>query len=273
MDQWCKCCSSLSKSHLIDDTHLIDFGYSRIECNTCGTTYWSCSKCDKVYKACNFDYILTRQHMDQHNDVPELTARDNASNDDDSSDDEEEELEDDDDDDCQEQEDEHPNKIEQVFEVDSNIYQDQLEDSFDPIQLDLHGFDFQSFGNAISNTYFKQDYHMYHDHIELFGGIRGVYWRSRYRLYLHDLTHTVDMDDTVFMFNITNLLQSNTHSKNELLFEVLNDVLDRSNSDFNNDNPNVRIPLNETDASRICLEGKYGIFNNILVNEDKSLFQ
>ena len=74
---------------MIDDTHLIDFGYSRIECNTCETTYWSCSKCDKVYKAGNFDHRLIRQHMDQHNDVPELTVRDNANDDDDSSDDEE----------------------------------------------------------------------------------------------------------------------------------------------------------------------------------------
>jgi len=94
---------------------------------------------------------------------------------------------------------------------------------------------------------------MYHDHNELFGDIRGVCWRSQYRLDLHDLTHTVDMDDTLFMFNITNLLQSNTNSKNELLLEVLKDVLNHSNVDFHNDNPNVRIPLNETDASRVRL--------------------
>jgi len=89
--------------------------------------------------------------MDRDHNPPELTVRDNNCDDDDSSDDEEEELEDDDDE-CQEQEDDDSNEIEQVSEVDSYNYQDQLEDSFDPIQLDLHEFDFQSFGNDISNT-------------------------------------------------------------------------------------------------------------------------
>jgi len=106
--------------------------------------------------------------MDRNHDVPELTVRDNSCNDDDSSNDEEQE---DNDDECQEIEDEVHNETEQVLDVDSNNYHDHLEDSFDPIQLDLHGYDFQSFGNDISNTYFKQDYHMYHDHNELFGGI------------------------------------------------------------------------------------------------------
>ena len=168
---------SLSKFHLIDDAHLQEFGYSTIACNKCGTTYTSCSKCDKVYKAGNSDDRLIRKHMDQHNDVPELTVRDNDNDEDDSSDDEEEDLEDGNDERL-EQDDDDFNDIEQLFEVDSNYYQDQLEDSFDPILLEIHGFDFQSFGNDMSNTYFKQDYDMYHDHNELFGGIRGVCWRS-----------------------------------------------------------------------------------------------
>ena len=66
----------------------------------------SCSKCDKVYKAGNSDDRYIRQHMDQHNDVPELT---------DSSDDEEEDLEDGNDE-CLEQDDDDFNDIEQLFE-------------------------------------------------------------------------------------------------------------------------------------------------------------
>ena len=129
MAQWCKSCSSSSELHLIDDTHVLGFGYSRIECNTCATNYWSCTKCGKGYKVSTNDHRLIRQHMDQNHDVPELTVRDNASDDDGSSndDDEEEELEDDDDE-CQKKEDKVPNESEQVLEVDSNNYHDHLED-------------------------------------------------------------------------------------------------------------------------------------------------
>jgi len=168
MAQWCKNCSSSSEFHLIDDTHVGGFGYSRIECNSCGTNYWSCTKCGKGYKGSNNDHRLISQHMNQNHDVPELTVIDNASDDDD------EEY----DDECKEKEDKVNNKIMQVFEVDSNNYHDNFEDSFDQVQLNIHGYDIQSFGNDISNTYFKQDFHMYHDHAELFGGIKGICWRS-----------------------------------------------------------------------------------------------
>jgi len=61
--------------------------------------------------------------MDQHNGVPELTVRENDNDEDDSSDDEEEDLEDGNDDRL-EQDDDDFNDIEQLFEVDSNHYQD-----------------------------------------------------------------------------------------------------------------------------------------------------
>ena len=65
------------------------------------------------------------------------------------------------------------------------------------------------------------------------------------------------------MFNITNLLNQNTASSNELLFRILSDITNRMDGDFNSKNPGVRIPRNAKDAQRTCLNGKFGIFNNL----------
>ena len=150
-----------------------------------------------------------------------------------------------------------------TFEVDCNNYNINVSESFDPIQLRTHGYQLPNFGNETSNTYFKQEYHMYHEHNELFGGIRGVCWRSRYQLNLHQYCHTSRIDDTFFMFKITSLLQKKIASNNNLLFDVLNEVLSRMESDFNTDNPGVRIPCNRNDAVKTCLDGLYGMFNNL----------
>ena len=70
---------------------------------------------------------------------------------------------------------EHGNKIQNnnendagdivpTFEVDCNNYNINVSESFDPIQLRTHGYQLPNFGNETSNTYFKQEYHMYHKH-------------------------------------------------------------------------------------------------------------
>ena len=52
-------------------------------------------------------------------------------------------------------------------------------------------------------------------------------------------------------------------SSNKLLYEILTEVTNRMKEDFDSENPHVRIPRNQNDAVGTCLEGKYGIFNNL----------
>ena len=133
-----------------------------------------------------------------------------------------------------------------------------------PILLDLvHWGELPSFGNEISNTYFEQDFKMFHEHGELNGGLQGACWRSRYRLNLYSPTHLASMGDTMLMFNITNLLSKNPASSNNLLYEIIDDLLGRMLGDFDSNNPQIRILRNHNDAVRSCLEGTYGIFNNL----------
>ena len=101
---------------------------------------------------------------------------------------------------------------------------------------------YPAFGNDISNKYFEQEYKMFHNDGELFGGIRGVCWRSRNRLELYDVEHINGLDDTQFMFNITNLVRKNPASTNKLLYKVLSDVTDRMTEDFESANRNVKLP-------------------------------
>ncbi len=71
------------------------------------------------------------------------------------------------------------------------------------------------------------------------------------------------MEDTKLMFIITSLLIQNTEYSNELLYKVLKDITNRLDGDFDSANPHIRIPRNRTEARKTCLEGKFGIFNNL----------
>ena len=80
---------------------------------------------------------------------------------------------------------------------------------------------------------------------------------------LHDIENIANHDETKFMFNIIQLLMQSPASSNKLLYEILTEVTNRMKEDFDSENPHVRIPRNQNDAVGTCLEGKYGIFNNL----------
>ena len=66
-----------------------------------------------------------------------------------------------------------------LLEVDYNESETILSRSFAPENIELDSHRVPEFGNVISNTYFDQDVNMYSgDEGTLFGGIRGVCWRS-----------------------------------------------------------------------------------------------
>ena len=51
------------------------------------------------------------------------------------------------------------------------------------------------YGNSVSDAYFSQDYDMYHNNNELFGGFRGLCWRARHGLDLHGVDNVATSSD------------------------------------------------------------------------------
>ena len=64
------------------------------------------------------------------------------------------------------------------LDIDSEESNEILHDSFSPRNLTVSDHNYPAFGNDASNTYFEQDFKMYHEEGELNGGIRGVYWQA-----------------------------------------------------------------------------------------------
>ena len=51
-----------------------------------------------------------------------------------------------------------------------------------------------------------------------------------------------NLEDTKFMFHVTDLLNRKTGSRNKLVFKVLNDVLERIPANFGSNNCDVCLP-------------------------------
>ena len=105
-----------------------------------------------------------------------------------------------------------PDHLSYLLDIDYRESYEIPANSFSSKHLSLDNHDYPNFGNQTSDSYFEQDFKMYHDEDELFGGMRGICWRSRYKLDLHDVGSMASMDDAKFMFNITNLLMKSTTS-------------------------------------------------------------
>ena len=136
-------------------------------------------------------------------------------------------------------------------------------DSFTLENLTIDAMTFPDFGNPTSNTYFEQEYKMDVEIGEPFGGIRGICWRSRYRLNLSQTRNIMSLENTEFIFDITKLISINTESTNELQYKVLNGVAARTPGNFDNANPHIRLPKSKRDADRQFLTGQFGIFKNL----------
>ena len=248
-----------------------DNGFISLQCSVCQHyTYYKCFGCGKLYIDKNYDKRNIRNHiktcpqqlllmqklascnkttegLHENIIIPEVKE------------------EDEEDDTFMQQENDIVDEDRNILlEVDYNESETILSRSFAPENIELDSHRVPDFGNVISNKYFDQDVKMYRgDEGTLFGGIRGVCWRSRYRVELSEVKLTTNINDARLMFNITNLLNRNTTSTNELLCSVIADITERMSGDFDSENPGIRLPRNKKEADRICLDGKYGIFKNI----------
>jgi len=274
-DQYCAKCEKLTQFR--NESMSVDIeGYSSFICMDCSNYgLFQCQICDQLFAHRNHDYRAIKNHMKKKHGWSQVIGTDNVGN----------TLK------CQENDDCPPlrnrtRNSDEYNDCDANELCEDSDDIDNPsftnndndistlLDVDYDDCvahyeevvdwrDVMSFGNDVSNTFFEQDFKMFHEHGQLNGGLRGACWRSRYRLDLYGPSNVASMTDTTLMFNITNLLVKSPASSNNLLFEIIDDLMDRMEGDFDSNNPEIRIPRNHNDAVRSCLGGQYGIFNNL----------
>ena len=246
---FCTQCTEVTEFD-VDNPNVGGLGYMSLKCKICFQPVAQCNECLDVYSLNFRKHTNIRKHMKIKHKPLNAIADDQDDN----------EVEDHSHDENNNESDEGTSTF---LDIDYHDAIDILDESFNPIQSNFEDHKCPDFGNNKSNIYFEQDLKMYHNEGALFGGIRGVCWRSRYQLDLYDVEHIADIDDAEFMFNITELLMKNPASSNKLLYKVLSEMTERMAEDFDSANPHVRIPRNDNDARKTCLEGQYGIFNNL----------
>ena len=209
--EYCKKCDILRK---FDECGRNNFclGYSTYSCCSCvGSKIAQCNGCSKVYSISNFTFTNIKNHVAKCVDSNMI----NESH----SDTRESQEEDHQEDDTSINSNTSTGSIcTQVSVSSSLVYSDMdcdiSNDEINHLSTTVNTLTVSSsaldFGNSVSNNYFGQEYQMYHDHREDFGGIRGLCWRSRNRLALYQHSCLATMDDTEFMFDITKLLTINT---------------------------------------------------------------
>ena len=271
-------CKQACKRHEIFeiDRGILEGGYDVLRCRSCSGICYQCKECLRSFSGKNHDRTAVRRHMENgHCSVPvlnqvgsQLMETDvplcmdiNASTSfeaEDFMDGGAEGFNVDDMSVCSIGED-----VDLFLDMDYEDFEGE-NDYFSEENLVQQWLQLPSFGNATSDIYYEQDFNTYHMNNEVLGGIRGICWRSRYRLNLHEgVSRLSNIMDTKYIFNITNLLLKNTESTNSLLYEVLTETTDRMECDFDSENPGVRIPRTDQEARKICLDGKFGIFNNL----------
>ena len=75
-----------------------------------------------------------------------------------------------------------------------------------------------------TDTYYRQDFELFHQSGIKFGGYRGICYRSRNK---HDLCHEYcisSIGDSTMMFYLTDLISNNTVDTNNLLYKVFDQV-------------------------------------------------
>jgi hypothetical protein len=126
--------------------------------------------------------------------------------------------------------------------------------------IELHSFD--SFSNEKSNQYFWQEY-ICNQHGESFGGVRGIVWRSMFRLRICDQTKITDLRDSRMLFNMAQHVMSNTEEQNESFLEILQDIRDRTIGY----KTTISIPHDLQSAENILRENRFAIFGNLPYEE------
>ena len=220
-----------------------------------------CSQCPKIYKRTKnrsgraHKYIrehITKCHnavddsdsdYDTDDDCPQLSKRDE-----DDSDDESETGANDSD-------------IHDVLEPE-NYY--DCNDFDDDNECGLPEYSFEDhidFKNDVSNAFFRQDYDMYHTHEELFGGFRGLCWRARHGQQLYDRENIASINHAKFMFYMTSLIEDNTTSTNQKLFNIFNEIHNLTGHALKNSD--IVVPTNSITSDRVFMRGEHGVFNNL----------
>ena len=254
------------------------FGYNIEFCHDCHSKMACCISCPATYTLNNHDHRNIRKHMQTHeydvnDDAPEIHHEDSDSDDDndldednlpslvcrsvDSDSDEEDELDD------YSYGQQEQNLLDDSTSCSSNKERQNFAINEELSKLEMERIILPDYGNTISNTYFQQDYDVEKNYGELFGGIRGITWRSRQRVECFTCKDTVSLDDTEFMFDMTKMLSLNTEKNNLLQYKVMNGIAERTPGNFDSANPHLTIPKNTAEGNRCCLYSKFGIFNNL----------
>ena len=269
----CQC----DKDFLLCDKNVKGGGYSSLQCDECQYKCVQCHECKAVFSCMNSDFRYIKKHIKNKHGLATtipLIDQSNVQTEEPTSSPlsiratydrqcldvlYEEDVEKD----TEATSFDAMDESENFLNIELHESFETLARSFTPENVSLDARNYPNFGNDTSNTYFEQDFKMYHEEGQLFGGMRGVCWRSRYKLSLHDIESIANMDDAKFMLNITKLLMKSPTSSNELLYEILAEVTNRMEEDFDSANPDIKLPRCQNDAVQSCLHGQHGIFNNL----------
>ena len=82
---------------------------------------------------------------------------------------------------------------------------------------------------------------------------------AMFKRQLYDSENISTLPDAQLLFNMTQHTMNNTHDQNEIFFDIMQDLQDRSTG-FETA---VDIPVDHKSANNISMESKYGIFGNI----------
>ena len=121
------------------------------------------------------------------------------------------------------------------------------------------------FSTISNNVYFYLNHTMKRQCNQVHGGLCGIVWRAIKRQEVYTPQHTSSLKDARLMFNITNHLVSNTANQKEEFLEILEDILERYSSGL--EGAEITLPVDMKSANAICLDGKFGIFNNLPCEE------
>ena len=214
----CQC----DKDFLLCDKNVKGGGYSSLQCDECQYKCVQCHECKAVFSCKNSDYRSIKKHIKNKHGLATTIPLIDPSNF------QTEEptssplsiratydrqcldvlYEEDVEKDTEATSFDAMDESENFLNIELHESFETLARSFTPENVSLDARNYPNFGNDTSNTYFEQDFKMYHEEGQLFGGMRGVCWRSRYKLSLHDIESIANMDDAKFMLNITKLFAS-----------------------------------------------------------------
>ena len=93
-----------------------------------------------------------------------------------------------------------------------------------PSAQTLLGHEFPNFGVPTTDTYYRQDFELFHQSGIKFGGYRGICYRSRNENELCHKDCISSIDDSKMMFYLTDLISNNTVDTNNISYKVFDQI-------------------------------------------------